>query len=89
MASGMEKRPSRVVKNDEELRAELGGSSISSEKLQLRGVAAGEWCSGGAVCGLCLEAHEFGLHYCIHRYTFDAGMTLPRPCLPPSSVLLT
>ena len=29
MASGMEKQSSRVVKNDEELRAELGGSSIS------------------------------------------------------------
>ena len=49
MASGMEKRSSRVVKNDEELRAELGGSSISSEKLQLRGVAAGEWCCVWAV----------------------------------------
>jgi len=45
----MEKRSSRVVKNDEELRAELGGSSISSEKLQLRGVAAGEWCCVWAV----------------------------------------
>ena len=29
MASGMEKQSSRVVKNEEELRAELGGSSIS------------------------------------------------------------
>ena len=29
MASGMEKNSSRVVKNEEELRAALGGSSIS------------------------------------------------------------
>ena len=39
------------------------------------GLASGRLC----VCGLCLDAYEFGLQYCIR----STGMPLPRPCLPP------